>query len=102
MNCMRIFKVPFLMVVCRSMALLALLTAPLFPAQLMGQARSSNQPGFVTKVASDSPPLFLPVVNYGSGGSYAYSVAVADVNGDGKPDLVVANGGPGGGEEGGT
>ncbi len=35
-------------------------------------------------------PLFLPVVNYLSGG-FASSVAVADVNGDGKPDLAVAN-----------
>jgi hypothetical protein len=36
-------------------------------------------------------PLFAPAVGYGSGGSQAYSVAIGDVNGDGKPDLVVAN-----------
>jgi hypothetical protein len=34
---------------------------------------------------------FQPVVTYGSGGYEAQSAAVADVNGDGKPDLVVAN-----------
>ena len=34
---------------------------------------------------------FANAVTYGSGGSEAYSLAVADVNGDGKPDLVVAN-----------
>ena len=34
---------------------------------------------------------FAPAVVYGSGGDFAYSVAVADVNGDGKPDLIVAN-----------
>jgi hypothetical protein len=35
--------------------------------------------------------LFLPAVTY-SAGPQADSVAVADVNGDGNPDLVVANG----------
>ena len=34
---------------------------------------------------------FQTAVPYGSGGDYASSVAVADVNGDGKPDLIVAN-----------
>ena len=34
---------------------------------------------------------FANAVDYGSGGSYPLSVAVADVNGDGKPDLMVAN-----------
>jgi hypothetical protein len=34
---------------------------------------------------------FLPVVTYGPGDFEASMVAVADVNGDGKPDLVVAN-----------
>ena len=34
---------------------------------------------------------FKPAVAYGSGGLYADSVAVADVNGDGKGDILVAN-----------
>ena len=36
---------------------------------------------------------FQPAVAYFSGGKQALSVAVSDVNGDGKPDLLVANGG---------
>jgi Bacterial Ig-like domain (group 3)/FG-GAP-like repeat len=34
---------------------------------------------------------FMPVVTYGSGGFPGSAAAVADVNGDGKPDLVAAN-----------
>jgi hypothetical protein len=34
---------------------------------------------------------FQPVVTYNSGGNLAQSVEVADVNGDGKPDLLIAN-----------
>lgn len=35
--------------------------------------------------------IFLPAVTYDSGGEDAFSIAVADVNGDSKPDLLVAN-----------
>jgi FG-GAP-like repeat/Bacterial Ig-like domain (group 3)/FG-GAP repeat len=34
---------------------------------------------------------FQPAVTYSSGGTYASWVAVGDVNGDGKPDLIVTN-----------
>src|SRR5277367_2143652 len=38
-----------------------------------------------------SAPLFGAAVSYGSGGQNGSAVAVGDVNGDGKPDLLVAN-----------
>jgi hypothetical protein len=43
------------------------------------------------RATDPNAPLFLPAVLYGSGGFGATSVAVADFNGDGKPDLVVTN-----------
>jgi hypothetical protein len=36
-------------------------------------------------------PLFLPTVPYATGGTFSASVAVADVNNDGKQDLLVAS-----------
>jgi hypothetical protein len=52
-----------------------------FPMQLAATASNTS--------------FFLPVVVYDSGGGYALSVAVADVNADQKPDIVVANWGSG-------
>ena len=47
---------------------------------------------FATPVAPQGLPLkFASPVAYGSGGPTPLSVVVADVNGDGKPDLIVAN-----------
>ena len=48
--------------------------------------------GFVGVLLGNGDGTFQPQVTYNSGGYEADSVAVADVNGDGVPDLVVANG----------
>jgi len=44
-----------------------------------------------SRATTPSAISFLPAVTYYSGAWDAYSVAVADVNGDGKPDVLVAN-----------
>jgi hypothetical protein len=47
--------------------------------------------GQAAVVLGNGDGTFHPPVSYDSGGYFAEAVAVADVNGDGKPDLVVAN-----------
>jgi hypothetical protein len=51
------------------------------------QPRSSLR---VKRAQSDS--LFLPATSYFSGGTFGNGVAVGDLNHDGKPDIVIANG----------
>ena len=53
--------------------------------------KSLRGEGSVTGSLQPSAPLFLPAVTYFSGGGGAEAVAVADVNDDGRPDLIVAN-----------
>jgi hypothetical protein len=52
---------------------------------------SYTEPGMAGVLLGNGDGSFQPVLLYDSGGYGAESVAVADVNGDGKPDLVVAN-----------
>ena len=40
---------------------------------------------------SSGSPAFFPAVTYDSAGTYGESVGIGDVNGDGKPDLIVNN-----------
>jgi hypothetical protein len=52
--------------------------------------------GAVDILAGNGNGTFQPPQEYCSGGSIPMAVAVADVNRDGKADLIVANGGAGG------
>jgi hypothetical protein len=52
---------------------------------------SSCATGGVGVLLNKGDGTFQPAVTYDSGGSFAISVSVADMNGDGVPDLIVAN-----------
>jgi FG-GAP-like repeat/Abnormal spindle-like microcephaly-assoc'd, ASPM-SPD-2-Hydin len=47
--------------------------------------------GEVGVLLGNGDGTFQPSVLYPTGGAAAYDVAVADINGDGKPDMVVSN-----------
>jgi hypothetical protein len=47
--------------------------------------------GTVAVLLGNGDGSFQPAVGYSSGGDYPWAVVVADMNEDGKPDLVVAN-----------
>ncbi|MGA9511869.1 MAG: Ig-like domain repeat protein [Candidatus Sulfotelmatobacter sp.] len=53
---------------------------------------------FFSIAVAETSLSFLPAVTYVTGGYNPYSVAIADVNSDGKPDLIVVNEGTGNGE----
>ncbi|MGA9509722.1 MAG: FG-GAP-like repeat-containing protein [Candidatus Sulfotelmatobacter sp.] len=57
------------------------------------QCSSNNNcnAGSVAVLLGNGDGTFQSSVDYNSGGLYAFGVAVADLNGDGHPDLVVSN-----------
>jgi hypothetical protein len=56
------------------------------------QQSKTDPEGSISVMLGKGNGTFHPAVNYSSGGQSAYSISIADVNGDGKLDLVVANG----------
>jgi hypothetical protein len=54
-------------------------------------AEQWSSSGAASVLLGNGDGTFKPAAIYPTGGEYGRSVAVADVNGDGKPDLVVAN-----------
>lgn len=91
MTCRRLHKAHVLSVVSLLITIFVILIALATPAQLRGRGQPFTKPPVVPTSQSASPPPFLPAVTYGSGGGGAQSLAVADVNGDGLPDLAIAN-----------
>ena len=55
------------------------------------QGSGKNNDGSVAVLLGNGDGTFQPSMNYDSGGYVAFSVAVADVDLDGKPDLLVSN-----------
>lgn len=63
----------------------------LLVANLCAANTSCLSGGVVDVLLGNGDGTFQPAMAYPSGGSYPQSIAVADVNMDGKPDLVLAN-----------
>jgi hypothetical protein len=56
-----------------------------------GETAPVSGQGTVGVLLGNGDGTFQPALTYASGGEYALSVAVADLNGDGKPDIAVTN-----------
>jgi hypothetical protein len=82
---MRRTCLPTLILVCAFVAFVNVLLAQI------NHNANVDQAGALPDV-QEPPAKFAKVAAYGSGGDYAESVAIGDVNGDGNPDLVLAAG----------
>lgn len=57
----------------------------------VGVGENGNLPGKVGVLLGNGDGTFTQGGTYGTGGRFVFSVAIADVNGDGIPDVVVGN-----------
>jgi hypothetical protein len=85
----------FLCVTLLAVSLVAALPSLIAQTNRTNAAAGAQKPAGVSKEAVTAPK-FLKAVAYNTSAHIAESIAVGDVNGDGKPDLVVANCGPSG------
>jgi FG-GAP-like repeat/Bacterial Ig-like domain (group 3) len=75
-----------------SMALVALQsTSQMYSPQHRAGALSRPEARPRQPVSISKPAGFTRAVIYSTGGNYAFAVAIKDLNGDGKPDLAVAD-----------
>lgn len=68
-----------------------IIVANLCPNQTNCRPSTSKAHGAIGVLLNNGNGTFKAAVDYDSGGPWASSVAVADVNGDGKPDIIVTN-----------
>src|SRR5215471_13248701 len=91
MTCERAPKRQVRSVVYCLIALFAVLVILVVPPQLTGGGQFSATHPIVPISHDTTPSLFLPAMTYDPGTIGPSSVAVADLNDDGKPDLVVTS-----------